>query len=650
MLIRLIINLIGEDFEQENPVSEACPILEASNLAGRVHHPIADVNNSSHLENSSLIARARAVRVVYEFARAGVDETDDDRRKRNRRNQRRVTDGERRLLEVVGDLPPPPPAGSRQLEDNAYFAIRKFEVEQMTYKFSYCEVCNERRLEGKGTRNMCNRCRRDKNVPKVWSGENNMDPMSVPEDLSEMSDAEQMLIARLAPTVHVHMLKHGGIASRGHCIAFPQAVQEPAIILPRLPAEVDIIRVRRQGKDDTHKDFRVRRQRVEGALRWLKHNNAAYADIVIDEARLQNLPSDGELPNLRTVEFSETAQHMDDQGPAPQQLDAGESDGSDDSTVSGIILPEPGVNVQAQVEAAINLPEGKDPKTWLADTTKQAEEHETMELELPDVSPLSLNDNQRALVILVLHTLYKFVENELDYHPLRLVVSGTAGTGKSYVIKCLQRLVRLLFGKNDAVQVITPTGNSAYLVQGTTAHSFLGIPTGGRSCNELTVPSGPVLEKIQSRCQNLKVLIGDERSMFGRTTLGWMEQHARYAMNRGANAEDLWGGLPVVVLMGDDVQLPPVCDTPVYIDHSRSAPSNHGRLVWTSFDSAVELTQIVRQTESEQQLRDVLMSMRTYTTTPQQVHWLQKFQWHNLRISHGPELLHRMDEQGHYKK
>lgn len=176
-------------------MSEDCPILEASNLVGTVHHPIAEVNNSSHLEHSSLIARARAVGVIYEFAHAGVDETDDDRRKRNRQNQRRVTDEERRLLEVVGDLPPPPPAGSRQSEGNAFFGIRKFEVEQMTYKFSCCEVCKERRLESKGTRNMCTHCRRDKNVPKVWSEENNMDPMSVPEDLSEMSDAEQMLIA-----------------------------------------------------------------------------------------------------------------------------------------------------------------------------------------------------------------------------------------------------------------------------------------------------------------------------------------------------------------------------------------------------------------------------------------------------------------------
>ena len=32
----------------------------------------------------------------------------------------------------------------------------------------------------------------------------------------------------------------------------------------------------------------------------------------------------------------------------------GETDCTDDSTVSGVILPEPGVNVQAQVEAAVN--------------------------------------------------------------------------------------------------------------------------------------------------------------------------------------------------------------------------------------------------------------------------------------------------------
>ena len=341
--------ILGEELEHGNP-----DLLSAERSMSETQLPELETNDHSHSEDLCLIARARAVGLQYEFAQPGVVETEDDRVKRQRRNKRKVTNEEKRLREVVGDLPPPPLVGSTEVEYNAYLAIRAFEVEQMTYKFSCCEVCNERRLECKGMGNMCTRCRRDKKVPKVWSDENNMDPMVVPDELSEMSDAEQMLIARLAPTVHVHMLKHGGIASRGHCIAFPQAVQEPATILPRPPTEVNIIRVRRQGKNDTHKDFRVRRHRVEGALRWLKDNNPAYGDIAIDDTRLQNLPADGELPNLRTVEFSETAEHTDDQGPAPQQLDAGETDSSDDSTVSGVILPEPGVNVQARVEAAIN--------------------------------------------------------------------------------------------------------------------------------------------------------------------------------------------------------------------------------------------------------------------------------------------------------
>ena len=67
--------------------------------------------------------------------------------------------------------------------------------------------------------------------------------------------------------------------------------------------------------------------------------------------------------------------------------------------------------------------------------------------------------------------------------------------------------------------------------------------------------------------------------------------------------------------------------------------------MWTRFESALVLTPIVRQTESEEQQRDVLMSLRTYTTMPQQVHWLQMFQWHNLCLGHGQELLRRMDEQ-----
>ena len=88
----------------------------------------------------------------------------------------------------------------------------------------------------------------------------------------------------------------------------------------------------------------------------------------------------------------------------------------------------------------IILPEGKGSLKWLQESIKADEERETesRDLDLPQVCPLSLNENQKVIVGLVLHTLFNFVEHTEYYHPLRLVVSETAGTGKSYVIKCLQ--------------------------------------------------------------------------------------------------------------------------------------------------------------------------------------------------------------------
>jgi len=54
--------------------------------------------------------------------------------------------------------------------------------------------------------------------------------------------------------------------------------------------------------------------------------------------------------------------------------------------------------------------------------------------------------------------------------PLRFIVSGTAGTGKSYLIQCL----KLLLG--DSLCVAAPTGAAAYNVVGYTLHSLLNLP------------------------------------------------------------------------------------------------------------------------------------------------------------------------------
>ena len=88
---------------------------------------------------------------------------------------------------------------------------------------------------------------------------------------------------------------------------------------------------------------------MQAALQWLKNNNPAYSSVIIDQTRIGNLPVNGDLPDLRTVEFNET-RHEDDHCPAPEQLDVGEGD---EETVSGVLLPEPGVDVLEQIQTAV---------------------------------------------------------------------------------------------------------------------------------------------------------------------------------------------------------------------------------------------------------------------------------------------------------
>jgi hypothetical protein len=192
------------------------------------------------------------------------------------------------------------------------------------------------------------------------------------------------------------------------------------------------------------------------------------------------------------------------------------------------------------------------------------------------------------------------------------------------------------------VQVLCPTGNSANLVSGVTLHSFLKIPTTSKATKEMVAPDGPSGEKLQQNCDGIVALLVDERSLIGCSLLGWTEFMCRYGMNRGNNSSKPWGNIPVVVFLGDDVQLPPVCDSPVYNCKSTIPAAIHGSLIWKDFNQAVTLTTIIRQDNDQQQLKNTLLSMREYTTTKEQAMWLQNFQWNRLKTSHGPELMQRM--------
>ena len=59
------------------------------------------------------------------------------------------------------------------------------------------------------------------------------------------------------------------------------------------------------------------------------------------------------------------------------------------------------------------------------------------DLDIPNVDITKMNRDQKFAFQIALKTIQTFIENPTNYEPLRMIVSGTAGSGKSYLIKCL---------------------------------------------------------------------------------------------------------------------------------------------------------------------------------------------------------------------
>jgi len=71
---------------------------------------------------------------------------------------------------------------------------------------------------------VCTKCSK---VPTKFTAGNNMDPGAVPEALQDLTNVEQMLIARVAPVMSVMRLSEycgGQWRFKGHVVCFPQDI------------------------------------------------------------------------------------------------------------------------------------------------------------------------------------------------------------------------------------------------------------------------------------------------------------------------------------------------------------------------------------------------------------------------------------------
>ena len=141
--------------------------------------------------------------------------------------------------------------------------------------------------------------------------------------------------------------------------------------------------------------------------------------------------------------------------------------------------------------------------------------------------------------------------------PFYLYIGGEAGTGKSYLLRLLKEAASRIpksSGKDlDKPQFLTmaPTGVAAYLIQGMTIESALGIMPG----SERTFAVGSRSRNSQFRFtfEDLKVIFLDEVSMVNSNKLNTID--LRLQEIRG---NDLFMGGVSIICFGDFGQLPPV--------------------------------------------------------------------------------------------
>jgi len=113
----------------------------------------------------------------------------------------------------------------------------------------------------------------------------------------------------------------------------------------------------------------------------------------------------------------------------------------------------------------------------------------------------NLNEKQKIIFDRI-ETHHKNAISDHRVEALRIHIMGTAGTGKSYLIKAIRkRLQSMARNGKSPVIVIAPTGVAAFNIDGGTIHSTLSIPIMGGKKFDL---NNICLKQFQEKLQDVR--------------------------------------------------------------------------------------------------------------------------------------------------
>ena len=258
--------------------------------------------------------------------------------------------------------------------------------------------------------------------------------------------------------------------------------------------------------------------------------------------------------------------------------------------------------------AGRTMPPGlvRDSANWITKRRNEAGEDPTVvhRRQHQPVNPEQLNVDQRlAFNIVAMH--HDALNSETPNEPLRMIITGTAGSGKSFLINALMTILR------DKCKLTGTTGIAGYNIRGCTLHSALQLPVCNHNNSDL---QRQALQRLQLRFTGKHYLITDEMSMLGQRTLAWVDKRLRQATGK---LNEPLGGISMI-LLGDFAQLPPVGDKPIYATSPSSILGQHGYSIYTLFETVVMLRQNIRQAGNNPEaevFREILMRMRNGQST-----------------------------------
>jgi hypothetical protein len=144
---------------------------------------------------------------------------------------------------------------------------------------------------------------------------------------------------------------------------------------------------------------------------------------------------------------------------------------------------------------------------------------------------------------------------ESENNQLLLYVGGSGGVGKSWLIQAIETLFQVM-DDHHSLCITASTGSAAANINGRTIHSAIGLSLKGY-CSQKA-------EKLlMNKWKGTKMLVLDEISMISGQLFNKISKRLNYLRDYHDAKDAYFGRTPIVIVLGDFAQFPPVSATSV---------------------------------------------------------------------------------------